>query len=361
MTVKHAVILTGVSRSGKSTYAKQLNETQQYKVINFDNFYDYANPGAIEDNFNKLKNLIGVAEKIVLDGYWNDSDRYFVLFKKLICENVQSVVTLASLPVIAKRRNDFFRKKGYGKFGGEGIIEIIVYVNNLIDRVNFKETKFFDTSDDTFKEIKIANPKEMNEYLKIINKPVLLDYMKMLPNYDQLYQDIEILDFVGYSKSYLTWERIKDLVDWKDKRVKDLGCNHGYFTFKINKAGAAKIIGCDCNINVLNTVELIYWLMGYGYPVEQYDCERLKYSSCNPTLSFRYWESNDELAECDIILCLNVLHHFTNPDLTLSQMKCRQAIFEINITDLPLVEKYFKIVKTVESHRPNRIIILGEK
>lgn len=361
MNVEHAVILTGVSRTGKSTYAKYLNETQQYKIINFDSFYNYVNPGSIEDNFNKLKELIGTSRKIVLDGYWNDDDRYFKLFKQYICNNVQPVVTLASLPVIVKRRNEFFDKYGWLKFTGEGIIEIIIYVNNIPEWIDFKEAKFMDTSENSFKEININSPREINKYLKELNKPIFKQYLDLIDPYDQFYQDIEVINYIGYSKSYLTWERIQNLVDWKDKRIIDLGCNHGYFSFKVNKAGAKKVTGLDCNKNVLDTIEIIYWLMDYGYPVEQYDCNRMKYSTCNPILSFKYWESNDDITECDIILCLNVLHHFTNPELTLRQMKCKQAIFEINITDLPLVEKYFKIIKQIESHRPNRTIILGEK
>ena len=360
MNVNQAVILTGVSRSGKTTYAKLL-EKEGYKYISFDSFYNYNNPDTIENNFKKLQTIIGDAKKVVLDGYWNDDDKYFLLFKKNICENIQSIVTLASLPVIAKRRNDFFKKYKYGKFNGQGIIDIIVYVNNLVERVNFKETKFFDTSDNTFKEINITNPRELNKYLKEINLPVFKEYLNQLPSYDQLYQDIEVINFIGYSKSYLTWERIKNLVDWKDQRVIDLGCNHGYFVFKVKQAGATKVLGYDCNEHVLNTVEVIYWLMGYGHPVEQYDCNRVRYSTCNPTLSFRYWESNDCIPECDIILCLNVLHHFSNKDLTLSNMKCKKAIFEINKSDLPIVEKYFKSIQIAKSHRPNRIIIVGEK
>ena len=59
-------------------------------------------------------------------------------------------------------------------------------------------------------------------------------------SYDKYYQDIECINFIGYTKSSKTWDNIKDLVDWKDKKVADLGCFHGYFSFKSAKTSAKK-------------------------------------------------------------------------------------------------------------------------
>jgi len=59
---------------------------------------------------------------------------------------------------------------------------------------------------------------------------------------------------------------------------------------------------------------------------------------------------------------MNVLHHFKGKqELVLSKMDCKQVIFEINKEEIPLISKYFKIIKEVKSHRPNRTILLGEK
>ena len=110
----------------------------------------------------------------------------------------------------------------------------------------------------------------------------------------------------------------------------------------------------DCHKGVLETAKFINWLSGHS-------------------IEFKQWTGGEDIPKCDVILCLNVLHHFKDKiDLTLSKMNCKQAIFEINGNQLPLVKKYFKIIKEIESLRPNshyvpkeygnhRIILLGER
>lgn len=74
--------------------------------------------------------------------------------------------------------------------------------------------------------------------------------------YDKYYQDIECIGLLGYTKSFKTWENIKRLVDWNGKKVADLGCFHGYFSFKAAKLGTI-VTGLDDNVAVLKTTQLI--------------------------------------------------------------------------------------------------------
>ena len=168
----------------------------------------------------------------------------------------------------------------------------------------------------------------------------LWEYMYDLgPDYDCLYEDIEVLNFVGYSQSFKTWERLHDLVAWDGKQVADLGSHHGFFSFKVAAAGGT-VLGLERGTTVIETARRI---------------KALNHSSAE----FQQWEGGQPIPAADVILCLNVLHHFPDPDLVLSQMDCQQAIFEIEKSNRPLVEKHFSIVQERRSHRSNRVILLG--
>ncbi len=70
-------------------------------------------------------------------------------------------------------------------------------------------------------------------------------------------------------------------------------------------------------------------------------------------MEFLQWVGGEETPKCDIALCLNMLHHCENQDLTLSKMNCDYAVFEINPDQKELVEKYFETVIQASSHREN--------
>jgi len=160
--------------------------------------------------------------------------------------------------------------------------------------------------------------------------------------YDKFYQDIEYIDFKGYSKSYETWERIKGIVDWKDKKVADLGCFHGYFSFKIAELGG-DVVAMDRSPDVLETTEILNEV--YGNPIKT-----------------QVWVGGDLVPNSfDISLCLNVLHHFGDEEKALNNIKSKLAIFETKYDQTFLISQYFDITKKVQSHRVGRIILLGER
>lgn len=163
--------------------------------------------------------------------------------------------------------------------------------------------------------------------------------------YDKNYQDIEIpqinYSLVGYSLSYKTWENIKDLVDWRGKTIIDLGTFHGYYSFQIEERGGS-VIGLDRSEDVLTTTRLIAELR-------------------NSKNLYKQWTGGDSIPYGDITLCLNMLHHCKNQEKTLQQFKSPIAIFEQNIDQMHLIQKYYKSIKYINSHRSGRIIMLGEK
>lgn len=161
--------------------------------------------------------------------------------------------------------------------------------------------------------------------------------------YDKNYQDIEVLNFVGYSKSHCSWHNICKLnIDWKDKIVCDLGCFHSYFGIKALKSGASVVYGLDLLPQVITTSKLIS-------------------ESSNVNIEYAQWEGGEETPQCDIALVLNVLHHCSDQDLTLRNLKCSFAVFEINLDQILTISKYFQIMTIEQSHRDNRAIVYAKK
>lgn len=160
--------------------------------------------------------------------------------------------------------------------------------------------------------------------------------------YDKTYQDIECIDFVGYSQSFKTWEAIKGLIDWKDKTVADLGCFHGYFSFKIAQNGG-RVVAMDRSSEVLETTEMLNGI--YGNIIQT-----------------KPWVGGEEVPDTfDVALCLNVLHHFGDEEKALKNIKSKWVVFEVKYDQRFLIAQYFTEIKTVPSHRMGRIIVLGER
>ncbi len=160
--------------------------------------------------------------------------------------------------------------------------------------------------------------------------------------YDRYYQDIEALGIHGYVHTSKTWDNIADLVDWKDKSVVEMGCFHGYFCFQVEQRGASPVTGLDHSEAVLRTTRMIAELQG-------------------SRARFLLWKGGEATPVCDVALCLNMLHHCNDPHLTLQNMRCRWAVFEIKPEYAALVEKYFKVTTRRASHRDDRLILLAGK
>lgn len=99
------------------------------------------------------------------------------------------------------------------------------------------------------------------------------------------------------SNSHGKFDSLKlDEIFIKDQKVIDIGCNEGYFCFKLAELGAKSVIGIDKNdkwvnlANKRNTYDNVEFING--------DIEYLK------TL-------DDE--SCDIILILSAMHYMCNP------------------------------------------------
>lgn len=159
--------------------------------------------------------------------------------------------------------------------------------------------------------------------------------------YDKNYQDIVPLGFRGYSRSYQTWDRIRGLVDWSGLSVVDLGCFHGYFSFRAKEAGASKVQGLDREEAVLVTSRMIGELEGLD-------------------VEFIQWDDSQEIPECDVTLLLNALHHFVSPLECLKRIRSEWVIFEVKQSQQAMIASVFDIVETVASARRGRVILLAK-
>lgn len=161
------------------------------------------------------------------------------------------------------------------------------------------------------------------------------------------YQDVELSDrtITGLSRSYLTWERLEKLVDFKGKRIVDYGCNLGYFCFKAENAGATAITGIDVSPTVLATTRSIAMVK-------------------NSKVHFVIAELKGyKPIPADIIMALNTLHHLNYDAGVLKGMfkNASEVILELPARDLIAVDKVAKLYGfgypvSCNSHREGRVI-----
>ena len=84
--------------------------------------------------------------------------------------------------------------------------------------------------------------------------------------------------------------------DLTGKTVLDLGCAEGYFTFEAKRRGASRVVGLDVEFDVIRRNRILADCLNLDVEFDVINLEQQK-------LSEKY----------DYVLCLNVLHHLTDP------------------------------------------------
>jgi hypothetical protein len=117
------------------------------------------------------------------------------------------------------------------------------------------------------------------------------------PDVEMAYYSIDIggVNFPGERPWILRWERIRRHVDFKGKRLLELGCNMGMLSIHAKLSGAAFCLGIDIDKDILTAATLAS--RAFGTDVEH---RELNLGEPSP------WE--EELKEFDIISALSVLH-----------------------------------------------------
>ncbi len=99
-------------------------------------------------------------------------------------------------------------------------------------------------------------------------------------------------------RSDLKWERIADHVEWRDRRVLDVGCGNGYFGWQMLNAGAQSVVGLDPFLLFVLQHEIVRRLAG--------DAPNYILPLTDECLIPR-------LNAFDVVMSMGVLYHRTSP------------------------------------------------
>ncbi len=109
-------------------------------------------------------------------------------------------------------------------------------------------------------------------------------------------------------RSDLKWARLERAVDWRGKRVLDVGCGNGYYALRAVGAGARAVLGVDPSfLFVMQFATLNAWLDA---------------PACVLPLRF---EELPETEPFELVLSLGVLGHRKDPGAHLSELRRRLA------------------------------------
>jgi len=166
--------------------------------------------------------------------------------------------------------------------------------------------------------------------------------------HNPFYQRVEVggkVVFHGFTESEKTWDNILKLgIDFRGKHVCDIGCMHGYFSFKMEEAGAIPH-GIDVDPRAIAVAQRI--------AMERHSAGSFAAVRSEAPFDRRF----------DYIFALNVLHRVTD-----FETSCRNIfaatdnavleVGEVQLKDIFLLSKDygFKMRKTLKSHRNTDVV-----
>lgn len=341
------IFVVGVPGSGKTYFAKKYSELLDIPYIDYDANYNYFNANKVGET---LKLLSELPQRFIIDNVVHTDFEDLFVFEDYYKKYKNEILFVVNCCTDKKE----YEKRVEEKFLQYKVYCFDIYYEFYKVRQTFRNLNsiFYDSFNNDFisYDVLLQRITWLGNDKVALMKSVLKELFDRNWKYDKTYQDIECLDYIGYTRSQETWDDIKDLVDWKGKNVADLGCLNCCFSFKAKKAGANLVTGftnnkdeivMSSNINAIegNIIEVKEWQSGKEIP---------------------YWY--------DVTLVLNCLHWFPNIRPALRNIKSPIVIFETNVELIDFIKEYFVINKQAESHRFNtigdnrrRIILLCER
>lgn len=329
---KKKIFVTGLSGNGKTWFATQYAKEFNHPYISFDENWDYSisrtQPKIVFDNV-----IQKYGDSFITDAIPFPTVDGKALFLDYYNENKDDIKVIC---VVCPNLNELHKRRLENPSIGSEHKELWNVYYDLYDFYGktLKSFKSLPNVDieyyDTFSNEYISG----SELYGRVRQELINNFKGFLESlaYDKNYQAIECINFPGYTDSIQTWNNIKDLVDWKGKKVADLGCFHGYFGFKAAKAGAI-VTGLDLHPVIIKTASVLNYIEGN-------------------IVNFKQWEGGQEVsADYDIVLALNVIHHFKDLRTSLQNIKARTVIFEVNQEEIEPITEFFTIIKKVKSHR----------
>lgn len=342
---ENKIFVTGISGAGKTTFSQNYSKNYNKRFIDFDNEWSYGSDP--NEQYNIIVKKYG-------DDFITDAIPYATTDGKLNFSNYyqENKDDIKVVCLCCTNKEDFDNRILSKHFGSkvksysdyhEFYFKTLknIYSNFNVDYIDTSTNEYI-TEDELYKRLDWIN----SDNIKKLLKDNFMNYLHT-QQYDKFYQDIDCINYIGYSSSHRSWNTIKDLVDWKGKKVADLGCFHGYFSLKMAKLGA-QVTSMDNHDGVLATC-------GYINQIE------------GNLVETKYWNGGDEVSsDYDVTLALNVIHHFKDTEKSLQNIKSKTVIFETNQNLIDLISKYFTVVKKLNSHRPDatgkiRTILLCER
>ncbi|GFK96067.1 Ubiquinone biosynthesis O-methyltransferase [Fundidesulfovibrio magnetotacticus] len=166
--------------------------------------------------------------------------------------------------------------------------------------------------------------------------------------YNPFYQRVEVEGTVvihGFTDSQKSWANIRAMgVDLAGKTALDIGCMHGYYTFKLEEAGAAPL-GVDIDAHSIDVAREVARARG----------SKARFAAAN---------SEDPFTETfDVVFALNVLHRVSDFRAVCENIftSCSQAVVEVGEVQLPELFALsaghgFKRARSLKSHRSSDVV-----
>ncbi len=326
---KEAILLVGMWGVGKSFYSERF-------IKGLPNFIIPKEP-TIEE--------IKKHEFVITDYYFINDYNAEKLKKELGC-NVE-IIVLFDKPENISYRQIYFKEQRLCEVSCNASINL--YLKNLRKLIYPPNCRFYDCfSNQYFNYYEFLE--KFNYYLKPYTKEEieeLVNKIKITKGYDYDYQEIDLpfgfkLGKEGYSKNKETWNILKDMISFKNKKVLDLCCFNSEFSRQIYLNGGYPV-GVDKHKDAIYYASIINKIKNTNFPLFLSDIEK--------EIPERYF---------DIALLMNVFHHLKDKERILKRLSIFPlVIFEVNKEDKEKIEKYFVITKEEKSPKDNRIILMG--
>ena len=352
------IILIGSGRVGKTTYAHKIEKEKGHEYISIDNTYnwDKGRTGYFEFLDTLSNKLNSNSDKnYILDGYVGHDGQFKYLKEILKHHKIKPIIVFAGLKEFKERYTEKFSKEIKFRNNPEGVKkrvdDILKVMGNLYRSIHdwwCIDTGIYGYINSSGDVLKESNYAEMVK--TFLTKEKVEEFLKELETkkYDKYYQTIDLpfgLKIQGYNADYehKTWEKIKDIYDFKDKKIADIGGFHGFFSFNMCEKGGNAIV-LDSYVGAVETGIKIARLKGLEVKFKVFDVEK------------------DEIPEkYDLILFTNISHHMKDVKKTFDNLfKHTNAIItEIqfsNITREELIkiakDNGFYLEKKVDGVRP---------
>lgn len=352
---KKLIITVGNYGAGKTAFAKWYAKNNNGLFIDFELLY-FENQENERDRFDVfVKRLTSAIQKsakhlFVMDGYKAITDGYerlpdptfAYLQNKLNCD-IQLCLCFAAPHIVRKRQEIKACHVSDPLPRDESEINRITHSLFGLVVATDSNPLFVDTTDGFHFVSKEDWPRRWEEL-------ILLSDLDKMPH-DKYYQDIELpsgLVIPGYSQPHESWNRLRNIIDFKDKDVLDLDCFHGFFCFKAEEAGAQNIIGIEIDENAIEVSRRVAWLKNSRVRFYQGDIASVK---------------TDHIY--DIVLAVNMLHHVKDIPQALQNIfeAGKLIVFEIPVSQEDIITQYakrfaFDLMGKVNSHHEGREIII---